>query len=189
MKGSNLNSSETQRVNAASLYKECLLQHKEFIEKNKFARELELKYHRTIHKSLKPHKLNEESKEVKFHHWPVESEQFTNALRIKLENSLLPKLSVPYSHKNKNDLSIVKLRKSLKLTREKLRSNQESNTSEDDAHFRLNSSIDKLPKIKIPNSHSKSPRIDSKVRKLLSADLDGDYPVKPLCQSICLSIH
>lgn len=43
-----------ESIEAGALYRECLLQHKQFIGNNRYARELELKYHRTVHKSLKP---------------------------------------------------------------------------------------------------------------------------------------
>lgn len=54
MKINNPKQSLYKKIDIGAIYKDCLLQHKEFIKTNKFAKETEEKYHKVAHKPYKP---------------------------------------------------------------------------------------------------------------------------------------
>lgn len=69
-------------------YHATLNNHKELIKTNKYARELEQKYHKVKHQSFKdPLRLTHSFAHNKNPIWPIDSQAFTNILRSKLQDA------------------------------------------------------------------------------------------------------
>ena len=69
-------------------YFNTLFNHKEIIKTNKYARELEQKYHKIHHQSFKdPLILANSSSSGKSPVWPIDSQAFNNILRSKLHDA------------------------------------------------------------------------------------------------------
>lgn len=69
-------------------YHETLNNHKELIKNNRYARELEQRYHKVKHQSFKdPFRLTHSFAHTKSPVWPIDSQAFTNILRSKLQDA------------------------------------------------------------------------------------------------------
>ena len=68
-----------------SQYKQILNNQKDLIKNNRYARELEEKYHRTNRKYLKSSISKKSSDNIQIHNWPVESNMFTKVLKSRLD--------------------------------------------------------------------------------------------------------
>jgi len=69
-------------------YHATLNNHKELIKNNKYARELEQRYHKVHHQSFKdPLRQTHSQSNNKSPVWPIDSQAFTNILRSKLQDA------------------------------------------------------------------------------------------------------
>jgi hypothetical protein len=98
------------------IYQQTLLRHKEVIQKNKYAQELEKKYNKFTHKikssADRPNRFNKAP-----HFWPIYSNVFTEVLRSKLSSVLKPQTPKASTRPNTRETKAKWINRSLNATK------------------------------------------------------------------------